>query len=801
MSASTRSYQQADTGNLNSYISGKIKDAAQMAAEERRFAKQQEEAQREEGVPEEEITKYDKGYFFGKALSHQFGGDLIRRTKGTLSSDPSKQEDPSLTSRQRFSALIRSDKPIIQPYRQLELPLQEGEAKNAVEVEDKSLKSWLSVLFNQIEKSNSSLRKKIETIKDDKTDNSPDDNTDTEKNSLKKIFSVVQTVKDYFNKNNDLKKEENDLKEQQLEFQFEARDKQETAVSESKLESTQDVNKTRGFVDPTGKVYLDGETDTNEDSGDSNDQVINQDPNDQKESKKSGGFFNTLGSIFGGNKGGGAPPMTPPIPPTKMSEGGLVTPSYTSNLITNNNAINNSRSSNVVKSSTVTSNTKIIPSPVGSSRSTKMAAGGIVDNPTKMSLPNNAGVIPLNRNNPVKNMLSQMNINNRMIAGNPLDRTGQGKGQAKPLGLAVQLPTIASGGMLLSTMSYVFKKMGMLGQVIKPFFMQQMAALPRIFGLPTSIIGSMFGGEPAAAATLNLKDIEKFLKGKKGKKEGKSGGGGAPTQPPPGTGNLSAAPSGKETDIQSLQGSAGAPIDLSSSSTISNTGLHHGDTDFRGGVRVRDYFIGGNTGPPDGRDGLGAKLYTPLGMGPLKYVDAGPHGIAFQDPTTGRQVGMYWHVNDAQHQLNGQVVQPGTFVGTQGGLPGTPSAAPRSDTVHLHVEGTDDFHNAVIKTYADGNILKVAGGATGAHTANANQPSNIPSRTNSPTSPVQNGSTAQSPATAPATTPSPAASIVPVPMGIAQSGRPPASALGGQGTRGFSVFDVNNPHPAFTNLW
>jgi hypothetical protein len=127
----------------------------------------------------------------------------------------------------------------------------------------------------------------------------------------------------------------------------------------------------------------------------------------------------------------------------------------------------------------------------------------------------------------------------------------------------------------------------------------------------------------------------------------------------------------------------------------------------RNGLRVRDYFIGGKSGSSDGSDGLGAKLYTPLGFGPLIYKSRGPYGIDFLDPTTKEKVGTYLHVDNAQHQQwEGKSVPPGTVVGTQGGLPGTPSALGSSSSVHLHVEGTDAFHRAVIRTYADGNIMK-----------------------------------------------------------------------------------------------
>ena len=84
MGASTVSYTKANYGNLRKWFGDKVKSAANMAAEERKYAKEHAEQQRKEGVPEEEIKKTGKGYFFGKALSHEFGGDLIRRTRGTF---------------------------------------------------------------------------------------------------------------------------------------------------------------------------------------------------------------------------------------------------------------------------------------------------------------------------------------------------------------------------------------------------------------------------------------------------------------------------------------------------------------------------------------------------------------------------------------------------------------------------------------------------------------------------------------------------------------------------------------------
>lgn len=728
MAVSFVSYSQPNIGSLGKYIGEKIKSAASMASEERKSAKEDAERKRKEGVPEEEIKKYDKGYFFGKALSHEFGGDLLRRTRGTFSKDPRVEQDPSLSKQQRFSAVARGGDVVSpDPFKQLELPLNQG-TSNAVKVEDKSLKSWLSVVFTGIQKSYDTISDKIGNLsQEEKKDTTEDLKTSK---TISKLATGLTTIKSFFNKNNKLQQEENVLESEQLELNLDAQNQQEMNIRESNLEKTVDTSGSVAYKDPYAKD--DEEDGDGEGTGGNRslmDRLLDFDMDRggrrrrkgfkrRLARKKFGGFTRSLGKNTRrlrrrGQVGFGK--LGRAFRRFKLSEGGVVPQNQTTNIL-----------SPLVESSAtqspVSPQNKIVPSP-----RTKLAAGGIVDNPTQISLSPGQSVIPLNRNNPMKDMFRQSKSE-----GRKKDSTGKNVGEQ--LGKALQLPAQAAGGLLLSTMSNVFKRIGGIGKMFAPFLMQLFSPIARVFGLPANLIGALLGGQPAAAATLDAGQMADFLKGGTGKKGKKGGsGGGSPTPPPP-SGNLSAAPSGKETDIQSLTG--GTPIDLSSSSTVSNTGLHHGNEDTRRGKKVRDYFIGGRSGPSDGRDGLGAKLYTPLGMGPLKYVDYGPHGIAFQDPNSGEQVGMYWHVNDPQHQLNGQVIQPGTFVGTQGGLPGTPSAAPGSSSVHLHVEGTESFHNAVIKTYADGNILKVAGGQTGAHNmASSNDPSsNVASRQAQPSS-------------------------------------------------------------------
>ena len=226
------------------------------------------------------------------------------------------------------------------------------------------------------------------------------------------------------------------------------------------------------------------------------------------------------------------------------------------------------------------------------------------------------------------------------------------------------------------------------------------AGITNIGGSVAGFLGNMLFGGPAAAATRPPSEQRPST----GPDAGTGAGTGAAAPGAAPTGSVSAATKGNETGILSLSG--GTPSKLSQGSTIASTQLHHGKEDTRGGLKVRDYFIGGMSGPSNGSDGLGARLYTPLGMGPLKYKKYDAYGMTFVDPQTGKDVGHYYHVDNAQHQLDGKILQPGTFVGTQGGLPGSPSGAGGSSAVHLHVEGTERFHNAVISTYADGNILK-----------------------------------------------------------------------------------------------
>lgn len=48
-------------------------------------------------------------YFFDRALASEFGGDFIRRTRGTFSSAPDATQDPGLSRQERFAAVVNRD--------------------------------------------------------------------------------------------------------------------------------------------------------------------------------------------------------------------------------------------------------------------------------------------------------------------------------------------------------------------------------------------------------------------------------------------------------------------------------------------------------------------------------------------------------------------------------------------------------------------------------------------------------------------------------------------------------------------
>ena len=669
------SYSQPKYGlNLGAMVAGKIKDSFGMAAEERRLRDEEiaklegkeertaEDDKRLEELLEQKKSRTEgrkrdriKNSFFTKAMMSQFGGDRARRLQGTLSSSPRGSQDPSLTKEQRYSALL--DESMAAP----------GEAPAAPDDYDDSMLSGapegavppqqtgLEKALGRVSEALSIISSKVSSLKAEEAKSKT-----TTESRLAKFTGVFESIKNYFDKDNDLKKTENNIEQQKIENFKDAQADAKVAREQSSIGQTEDLSK---FEDQEerpegeGKGLLGGLMDG-----------------------VKGLFKNFMGGKKGAAKGVtgyskpiGPQPMNSSSPWARMGAGdrggmfgqGQFTPRLSS---------------------------------------TKLSEGGIITKPTTGTLEPGSSVIPLNRNNAVADTFQAAK------------ETAGDASIADPMAQVMQLPSKVGGGLLIGLLSKAMSALGGIASMLKPVIQPVLNTLVPAFGLPATVAAAIFGGGPAQAATGDF-DLESFFGKKESKGPGAAGsgsGGGAPVVP---TGAVSAAPQGNETGILSLSG--GTPTALAQGSTIANTQLHHGHEDNRRGLKVRDYFIGGAAGPSDGSDGLGARLYTPLGFGPVKYKKLDNHGITFHDPQTDEKVGMYYHVNNPQHQLDGQIVQPGTMVGTQGGLPGTSSAYPGSSAVHLHVEGTERFHNAVISTYASGHVLN-APGVT--HTATQQQP-------------------------------------------------------------------------------
>ena len=104
MAAGTVSYVDT-TGNkdylgmIASQIGKRIKQASDMAAEERAYASKKA---KEQDTTLEAQGMGGRGYFFKRALGSRFGGDRVARTRGRFSTNPGPGKDPTKNYKQRF---------------------------------------------------------------------------------------------------------------------------------------------------------------------------------------------------------------------------------------------------------------------------------------------------------------------------------------------------------------------------------------------------------------------------------------------------------------------------------------------------------------------------------------------------------------------------------------------------------------------------------------------------------------------------------------------------------------------------
>ena len=212
-----------DTGQgdtLSAFFGAKIGESFSMAAEARR----------------KDPNKIKKGnaYYLKKALGFQFGGDLVNRTRGTFSKDPTDVQDPALGRSGRFSAQVQPSYDIQQG------PLQ-AETDNT----------------NVIDKAFSNLIVRFDALLDTK-----DKKNEAVQLGLDLTNEVTEETKDEVKNSNKVKKEAIKVQEDFIRFEADQKDTAQVAKREFDTEQT---------LDPTDLLSYDNSRE-DEDSSEEDDE-------------------------------------------------------------------------------------------------------------------------------------------------------------------------------------------------------------------------------------------------------------------------------------------------------------------------------------------------------------------------------------------------------------------------------------------------------------------------------------------------------------------------------------------------
>ena len=509
------SYSQPKYGlNLGAMVAGKIKDSFGMAAEERRLRDEEiaklegknkedrtaEESKRLEELLEQKKSRTEgrkrdriKNSFFTKAMMSQFGGDRKRRLQGMVSSSPRASQDPSLTKEQRYSALLDES---MTPGEAPEAPddYDDNYLSGAPEGAVPPQQSGLEKVLGRVSEALSIISSKVSSLKAEEAKSKT-----TSESRLAKFSGVFESIKNYFDKDNDLKKTENTIEQQKLENFKDAQADAKVAREQASIGQTEDLSKFEDMEERPeggGKGLLGGLMDG-----------------------VKGLFKNFMGGKKGAAKGVtgyskpiGPQPMNSSTPWARMGAGdrggmfgqGQFTPRLSS---------------------------------------TKLSEGGIITKPTTGTLEPGSSVIPLNRNNAVADTFQKA----KESAGDA--------SIADPMAQVMQLPSQVGGGLLIGLLSKAMSSLGGIAGMLKPVIQPILNTLVPAFGLPATVAGAIFGGGPAEAATTGGFDLGSFF----GKKESKGPGApGASGTPPVGGANLGATMREGETiQAQSNDGPGG----------------------------------------------------------------------------------------------------------------------------------------------------------------------------------------------------------------------------------------------------
>jgi len=524
--------------NLGAMVAGKIKDSFGMAAEERKARDEEiaqleaknkedrtdEESQRLEELLEQKKTRTTgskrdriKNSFFTKAMMSQFGGDRARRMQGTFSNKPRASQDPALTKEQRFSALL--DEGMGPPAEAPDTPADYDDSMNsgAPEGAVPPQQSGLDKALGKVSEALAIISTKVSSLKAEEAKSKG-----TTESRLAKFNGVFESIRNYFDRDNELKQTENNIEQQKIDNLKDAQadakaDRKQAAMDQTEdMSGQEDVEKLEdegggamgGIMDGIKGLFKNfmgkkgggakGKTQFSSPIGP-------QPMNSASPWAKTG--VGDRGGMFG-QQG-----FTPRLPSTKLSEGGVVP------------------------------TTGIVPK-TGVPKK-KLSEGGVYDNPTTTTLNPGDAVIPLNRNNPVADQFKE--------SGQEAESAPADKDVAGPMAEILQLPTKVAGGLVLTKMAQVFS--GVAG-VVKPVITPIMNAIAPAFGLPATIIAGLFGGGAASAAGMDMDAFrgkkDSRMRRRKGSSSSSSPGGGDPPAP--------AAAAGLKAELEADLGKGGSDM-------------------------------------------------------------------------------------------------------------------------------------------------------------------------------------------------------------------------------------------------
>lgn len=522
------SYSQPKYGlDLGAMVAGKIKDSFGMAAEERRLrdeeiakleGKNKEDRTEEESKRLEELLEQKKSRttgrkrdriknsFFTKAMMSQFGGDRKRRLQGTLSSNPAASQDPSLTKEQRYSALL--DESMVSPEEAPAAPddinpMDYGDANAQASVPQQS---GLEKALSRVSEALAIISSKVSSLKAEEAKSKT-----TTESRLAKFNGVFESIKNYFDKDNDLKKTENDIEKQKIENFRDSQADAKAAREQSAIKGTEDL---------------------------SNFEDMEERPEGTGKKGFLGGLMDNIGGIFKKFMGGGKKgktQYTSPIGPQPMNSKGPWASAGLGEMGNAKGFVPRMPAAKLSEGGTV---------PGKPLKLADGATAGIIDKPTTGTLSPGSSVIPLNRNNALADTFDKAK------------ESAKDPSIADPMAQVMQLPSQVGGGLLIGLLSKAMSALGGIAGMLKPAIQPILNTLVPAFGLPATVAGAIFGGGPAAAATTDGLgfDIGSFF----GQQDSKGPGAASSTPTPVGGADLgSSMRAGETIQAQSNEGPGG----------------------------------------------------------------------------------------------------------------------------------------------------------------------------------------------------------------------------------------------------